>query len=54
MLQAIVNWSIHNRVVVVVLAAYSIAGFFWARLLFLRAQDVHWTGGTVAMPDPAS
>src|ERR1041384_6609780 len=35
---------------IVVLAGYSIAGFFWARRLFMRAQDVHWTGGTIAMP----
>jgi len=35
---------------IVVLAAYSIGGFFWARRLFIRAQDVHWTGGTIGMP----
>ena len=34
----------------VILVAYSIAGFFWARRLFLGAQDVQWTGGAIAMP----
>ena len=33
-----------------VFATYSIAGFFWARRLFLRAQDVAWTGGTITLP----
>ncbi len=34
----------------VVLAIYSIAGFWWARWMFLRAQDVPWTGGTISFP----
>jgi hypothetical protein len=34
----------------VVLGLYVIAGFFGARHLFLRAQDVAWTGGTVSLP----
>ena len=37
-------------VAVIVLTAYSIAGFIFARWLFLRAQDVAWTGGTIALP----
>lgn len=35
----------------VVLGLYSLAGFFFARWLFFRAQDVQWTGGTIAMPE---
>jgi ABC-type transport system involved in multi-copper enzyme maturation permease subunit len=34
-----------------VLGLYSLAGFFFARRLFLRAQDVQWSGGTIAMPE---
>jgi len=33
------------------LLIYSVAGFWFARRLFLRAQDVAWTGGTIAMPE---
>ncbi len=33
-----------------VLGLYAIAGFWWARRLFLRAQDVAWTGGKVMLP----
>lgn len=33
-----------------VLVVYSIAGFFWARRLFLRAQDTLWTGGEISFP----
>ncbi len=32
------------------LVLYSVAGFLWARRLFLRAQDVQPTGGAIAMP----
>src|SRR5215213_433036 len=32
------------------LLVYSIGGFLFARWLFLRAQDAHWTGGTIALP----
>jgi ABC-type transport system involved in multi-copper enzyme maturation permease subunit len=32
------------------LLLYSVAGFYLARRLFLRAQDTSWTGGTVALP----
>jgi hypothetical protein len=34
----------------VMLVVYSIAGYYWARLMFLRAQDAQWTGGTIALP----
>ncbi len=33
-----------------VLGFYSIAGFLWARWLFLRAQDFQWTGGIIGLP----
>ena len=36
---------------VIALSLYSIAGFFVARWLFLRAQDTHWTGGEITLPD---
>ncbi|MGH7990905.1 MAG: hypothetical protein ACREDS_12045, partial [Limisphaerales bacterium] len=48
------NFVASNRIINVVieitLALYAIAGFFWARRLFLRAQDVEWTGGDIAFP----
>jgi len=31
-------------------AAYSLAGFFLAQRLFLRAQDTQWSGGVIALP----
>ena len=34
---------------VFVFVAYSMAGFWGARRMFLRAQDVHWTGGTISV-----
>ena len=34
-----------------VLGLYSLAGFFFARWLFLRAQDLQWSGGTIVMPE---
>lgn len=37
-------------VFVTVLAIYSLAGVWFARWLFLRAQDIQWSGGTIAMP----
>ena len=36
---------------VIVFGLYSLAGIFLARWLFLRARDVAWTGGTIALPD---
>ena len=35
---------------IVAFSIYSLAGFLFARWLFLRAQDAHWTGGTIALP----
>jgi hypothetical protein len=35
----------------IVLALYSVGGFLFARWLFLRAQDVPWSGGNMVMPD---
>lgn len=29
---------------------YSVAGFWWARRMFLQAQDTAWTGGTLSLP----
>jgi hypothetical protein len=37
--------------VVSALGIYSLGGFFYARRLFLRAQDAAWTGGTIALPE---
>lgn len=34
-----------------VLGLYSLAGFFFARWLFFRAQDLQWTGGAIVMPE---
>jgi len=34
-----------------VLGAYSLAGFFFARWLFFRAQDLQWSGGTIVLPE---
>jgi len=39
-----------KHVAVVVLLLYSVAGFWFARRLFLRAQDVAWTGGNIVWP----
>jgi ABC-type transport system involved in multi-copper enzyme maturation permease subunit len=39
-----------DAVLSAVFGLYAIAGFWWARRLFLRAQDVAWTGGTVSLP----
>ena len=40
-----------QSVIIAAMLAYSLAGFFFARRLFLRAQDVAWTGGTIAWPE---
>lgn len=34
-----------------VLGIYSLVGFFFARWLFFRAQDLQWSGGTIVMPE---
>jgi len=36
--------------IIVVLVLYSIVGFWGAMRMFLRAQDVQWTGGEIALP----
>jgi hypothetical protein len=33
-----------------VLVLYSVGGFLFARRLFLRAQDVQWSGGNITLP----
>ncbi len=38
-------------VIVTTMGLYSLAGFFFARWLFLQAQDVQWSGGTIALPE---
>jgi hypothetical protein len=40
-----------NGMIVSVLGLYSLAGLFFARWLFFRAQDVQWSGGTIVMPE---
>jgi hypothetical protein len=37
-------------VIVTLLVIYSIAGWWWARHQFFRAQDIQWTGGTITLP----
>ncbi len=38
-------------VLCVIFGIYSIGGFFFARWLFFRAQDVGWSGGVISTPD---
>lgn len=45
----IASSKIINLATMTVLALYSVAGFAWARWLFLRAQDLQWTGGIIAL-----
>jgi len=40
-----------ESVAITALLIYSVAGIWFARRLFLRAQDVAWTGGTIALPE---
>ncbi len=40
-----------TAVSVTVLGLYSLAGFFFARWLFFRAQDLQWSGGSIVMPE---
>jgi ABC-type transport system involved in multi-copper enzyme maturation permease subunit len=48
----LLDWSgeQQGQIVTLVLLAYSVAGFFFARWLFLRAQDVQWSGGDITLP----
>ena len=43
--------AFNEGVIATVLGAYSLAGFFFARWLFLRAQDAQWTGGAISLPE---
>jgi ABC-type transport system involved in multi-copper enzyme maturation permease subunit len=45
------NYDVIQGMVKIALGIYSLAGFFLARWLFMRAQDVQWSGGTIAMPE---
>ena len=36
--------------IIAILLLYSLAGFLWARWMFLRAQDTAWTGGEISLP----
>lgn len=38
-----------GRFIVVALVLYSVAGFFSARRLFMRAQDMSWAGGEISL-----
>ena len=38
-------------VLCVVIGVYSVGGFFFARWMFFRAQDVGWSGGVLALPE---
>jgi hypothetical protein len=46
----IVSGKSFNTFVVGALVLYSVGGFFLARRLFMRAQDVQWTGGEISLP----
>jgi hypothetical protein len=52
MVSGLANWpeAIGERAGFWILIAYSIAGFFWARRLFLQAQDTQRTGGNFIFP----
>jgi len=40
-----------ERTEILAFIAYGIAGFMFARWLFLRAQDAQWMGGNIRMPE---
>lgn len=42
--------SVGQAGLLLVLGAYSAAGFLGAKRMFLRAQDTQWTGGIVSLP----
>jgi hypothetical protein len=42
--------NINHAFLFALLGLYSVAGFFWARRQFLRAQETAWTGGVVTLP----
>jgi hypothetical protein len=41
----------NEAVIAGALVLYSLAGFWFARRLFFRAEETAWTGGTIALPD---
>jgi len=43
--------TVAEILLVTVLGSYALGGFWFARWLFLRAQDTQWTGGTIVMPE---
>jgi hypothetical protein len=40
-----------NGMIAGVLGIYSLVGFFFARWLFFRAQDIQWSGGAIVLPE---
>ncbi|MBI5384707.1 MAG: ABC transporter permease subunit [Verrucomicrobia bacterium] len=40
-----------DSILIGVFAVYAVTGFFWAKHLFLRAQDVQWIGRLITMPE---
>jgi hypothetical protein len=42
--------SVARAGLALILGAYSVAGFIWAKRFFLSVQDTQWTGGVVALP----
>jgi alpha-tubulin suppressor-like RCC1 family protein len=46
----VVEPETRTTIVTVLLLAYSIAGYWFARWQFLHAQDTAWTGGNLALP----
>jgi len=42
-----------NTIAATLLAAYSVAGYFFARWQFRHAQDTAWTGGNLSLPSAA-
>jgi len=54
---ALVAWGMasfseeaQNLAMRIAMVLYCICGFLWARRMFLRAQDVPWTGGVISLP----
>lgn len=45
------SFDLLEGMIVTVLGVYSLAGLFFARWLFLRAQDLQWSGGAIALPE---
>jgi hypothetical protein len=43
------NYSAYKIVSATLLGIYSVAGFVWARRMFMVAQDAQWLGGTISL-----